>query len=141
MSPPSPARDDAPFEGLAYTNPEELIDAIAERVAAVVLEQLGDGASAQPPALLDVAEVARLLGVSPDYVRAHRDELGAVRLPGAVLRFDAAAVAERLSVRCSSERPDASDSPTPPDVSAARRRRRTGAAPDLLPIRGRQVPS
>jgi hypothetical protein len=114
----------------------DLVDVIAERVAARVLERLQrDGQDVQRPALLDVTAVARLLGVSDDYVRAHRDELGVVRLPGAPLRFDAVVVADLMVSRCCSEKPQKAGSPAPPDVSAGRRRR-SGATPDLLPIKG-----
>jgi hypothetical protein len=104
MSPPSsPQRGEGQASALPKNEGSEipgLVDVIAERVAARVLERLQrDGQGATRPALLDVAGVARLLDVSHDYVRAHRDELGVVRLPGAPLRFDAVVVAE-LMVSC-----------------------------------------
>ena len=51
-------------------------------------------------ALIDAAAVARSFGVSRDWVYAHTDELGAVRLgsgPKARLRFDPEEVKERLA--------------------------------------------
>ena len=118
--------------------PAEVVDALAEAVAERVLDRLRGADLALPPAaLLDASEVARLLGVSRDYVYDRADELGAVRLPGAVLRFAPAAIAELLAPRCGSERSERPESPAPPAVPAARRRRSSGAGPDLLPIRGR----
>jgi len=93
---------------------------------------------APAPALLTAHDVAARLGASADYVRDHAAVLGAVRLPGALLRFDAGVIDELTSAsgRCCSERPHAAEPPAAPDVSASRRRRRSGAAADLLPIRG-----
>ncbi|MGH2900706.1 MAG: hypothetical protein ACRDMZ_18670 [Solirubrobacteraceae bacterium] len=88
--------------------------------------------------LLSVRDVAARLRASADYVRSHADELGAVRLPGALLRFDPAIIDElsAASARCSGERSHPAESPAASEVSPARRRRRSGAAPGLLPIKG-----
>lgn len=60
------------------------IEAIAQRVAELLA---GHGA---PARLVDAAHVARLLGVERDWVYAHADQLGAIRLggPKGRLRFD-----------------------------------------------------
>lgn len=121
--------------------PERLpiVDALADAVAERVLERLREAPPLAPAAWLDASEVSRLLGVSRDYAYAHADELGAVRLPGALLRFDAAVIADLLSPRCPSERSQDLESPAPPEVSPVRRRRALGATPDLLPIKGRMA--
>jgi hypothetical protein len=60
------------------------IEAIAQRVAELL------GARAAPARLVDAAHVAVLLGVERDWVYAHADQLGAIRLggPKGRLRFD-----------------------------------------------------
>lgn len=72
------------------------IDAIARRVADLLAEP------SPLPLLLTAGEVAHRLGVSEEWVRQHADDLGAVRLSEGDrprLRFDPAAVAERLNLR------------------------------------------
>jgi hypothetical protein len=75
--------------------PEE-IESIAQRVAELVADRLA------PPAprerLVDAAQLAGLLGVERDWVYAHADQLGGVRLggPKGRLRFDLNMVADRL---------------------------------------------
>lgn len=52
--------------------------------------------------LVDTATVAGMLGVTPEWVREHASELGAVRLskgPRAPLRFDPDQVRERVMER------------------------------------------
>jgi hypothetical protein len=54
-------------------------------------------ATDRPPLIVGVRELAGILGVSPDWVYAHADRLGAIRLgPRAPLRFDPADAIERL---------------------------------------------
>lgn len=116
---------------------DDVVGRLAEAVAERVLERLGGTLRPAAPARwLDASAAARLLSVSRDYIYDHADELGAVRLPGALLRFDAAVIAERLGSRYSSEDSERAGSPMQPDVSPTRRRRSTGAAADLLPIKG-----
>jgi hypothetical protein len=75
--------------------PEE-IEAIAQRVAELIADRLA------PPAprerLVDAAQLAELLGVERDWVYAHADQLGGVRLggPKGRLRFDLNMVADHL---------------------------------------------
>jgi hypothetical protein len=66
------------------------IEAIAQRVAELLA---GHGA---PARLVDAAHVAELLGVERDWVYAHADQLGAIRLggPKGRLRFDLTTVTE-----------------------------------------------
>jgi len=111
-------------------------EVVAEAVAKRVAELLRDGLSSRS-SLLTVQDVAARLAASTDYVRDHADALGAIRLPGALLRFDPAVIDElSASARCPSGRPHAAESPTGPDVLSVRRRRRSGAAANLLPIKG-----
>jgi len=69
------------------------IEAIARRVAELIADQVS------PPAarLVDAAYVAQLLGVERDWVYAHADQLGGIRLggPKGRLRFDLATVTDR----------------------------------------------
>jgi hypothetical protein len=97
------------------------IEAVADRVAGLLQR---DRAREE---LVDAAEIARRFGVSRDFVYAHADELGAVRLgpgPKARLRFRPAEVGRIL-------RRGPARSTQPPRRTA--RRRRTSA---LLPVRG-----
>jgi hypothetical protein len=66
------------------------IEAIAQRVA----ELLADHGA--PARLIDAAHVAQLLGVERDWVYAHADQLGAIRLggPKGRLRFDLTTVTQ-----------------------------------------------
>jgi hypothetical protein len=66
------------------------IEAIARRVAELIAERPGEPAAR----LVDAAHVAALLGVERDWVYAHADQLGAIRLggPKGRLRFDLATV-------------------------------------------------
>jgi hypothetical protein len=100
------------------------IERIAQRTAELVAGAGGGGCR-----IVDVATVARELGVSVDYVYEHQRELGAIKLPGgrnAPLRFDLTAIL-RLSHEPKSDRG---------------RRRRCGrpkqrdSNSDLLPVKG-----
>lgn len=75
----------------------EDIDRIAERVVRVLAEAQPTE-RVMPVRFVDAAMVAQLLSVDRDWVYAHADQLGAVRLGGARgrLRFDLAALDERL---------------------------------------------
>jgi hypothetical protein len=100
------------------------IERIAQRTAELVA-----GANGGNCRIVDVATVARELGVSVDYVYEHQRELGAMRLgrgPKASLRFDLAAIMRSL-------RP--SDEPAAPRRWRGGRKNRSGEAP-LLPVKG-----
>ena len=96
-----------------------------------------------PSALVTVAEVARYLNVSSDWIYSNADLLGARRLgsgPRARLRFSLAEIDERLTRPCSAHR-ESDEAQTREPAANRRRRRRAGlgtTAP-LLPIRGRRV--
>jgi hypothetical protein len=97
------------------------IEAVADRVADLLRT---DRATEE---LVDAAEVARRFGVSRDFVYAHADDLGAVRLghgPKARLRFRLAEAGRIL--RREPERPNQ------PSRRTAKRRRTSA----LLPVRG-----
>lgn len=71
------------------------VDAVARRV----VELIHETENPLPVELLTVAEVARRYRVRPDWVYAHKNELGVIRLgtgPKARLRFDATIVARTL---------------------------------------------
>lgn len=73
----------------------------AERIAQRVAELLGEQAREQAP-LLDTPAVARLLGVSEEWVREHAAELGAMRVgdgPRGALRFESTRVRAALDRR------------------------------------------
>jgi hypothetical protein len=73
----------------------ELAEAIARRVVELLRTEETPPHSGR---LVDAATLARELGVERDWVYAHADELGAVRLggPKGRLRFDRREVDERL---------------------------------------------
>lgn len=100
----------------------DCIEAIAQRVA----ELVRDPETAQ---FIDAAEVGRRFGVSREWVYAHAEELGAVRLGDgsrARMRFDVQKVAEWFGS------PRSSREPQREKRSAVRR---TSEAP-LLPVKG-----
>lgn len=73
----------------------ELVEAIARRVVELLRAEEPQGRSAR---LVDAATLARELGVERDWVYAHAEQLGAIRLggPHGRLRFDRREVGERL---------------------------------------------
>jgi len=102
--------------------------AVAELVAARVLEALHDR-PAPPPRIAHVPELAQILGLSPDAVRDHADELGASRV-GTRLVFDVAEALRRTRAPVAL--------PAPPPVAGPRARRRPASSTTvLLPIKGR----
>lgn len=110
----------------------EQFDELAELVADRVAERLrreGTGSL-----LIDVAGVARRLGVSRDFVYRNAEELGAIRLgegPRPRLRFDPATVDERFAQRTSR------DTTPKPTRRTGRAVRRAPSEPrGLLPVKG-----
>jgi hypothetical protein len=73
----------------------ELAEAIARRVVELLR---GEEAEERPARLVDAATLARELGVEREWVYAHAEQLGAVRLggPNGRLRFDRHKVGKRL---------------------------------------------
>lgn len=73
----------------------ELAEAIARRVVELLR---GEEAEGRPARLVDAATLARELGVEREWVYAHAEQLGAVRLggPNGRLRFDRHEVGKRL---------------------------------------------
>jgi hypothetical protein len=105
------------------------IEAIARRVAELTADQW-----AEPKVrYLDAAQLARILGVEPDWVYAHARQLGAIRLGGPTgrLRFDIHYVKRTLA----SPPPDtpAGRSTDGRSCGRARRRSRPATHVDLLP--------
>jgi excisionase family DNA binding protein len=112
------------------TAPIRLDDFSVAAIAATVAELLrGEGTDAD---LIDVAEVARRLGVSRDYVYRHADELGAIRLAGGPrsrVRFDPATVRKSLTGKRDEVRAPRRDIRNPV--------RRRSQVP-LLPVKGEE---
>jgi hypothetical protein len=122
-------------------NPEPLA-ALVDAIAARVVELLRSGGPAPAQGgLLTTRQVAQRLGLSTDWVREHRQELGVLPASGdrPRLLFDPAAVEEFATARMASERSAGPDSTAVPSRLPHRSRARTGDGPDLLPIRGRVV--
>jgi hypothetical protein len=102
---------------------DRLADAVAQRLAKFVPDL-----ASPDEAMVDVKGAARILGVSPDTVYEHADELGVVRIgsgPKAHLRFDP----ERLR-RAGRQRSE-------PVSSEPARPQRAPADVPLLPVRGK----
>jgi hypothetical protein len=109
------------------TAPIRLHPDTVRQLATAIAEELRAGLpTADKP--LTVAEVARMLGCSADYVRQHRHELGCLERKGTRPRilFDPERVREFMRVPTLE--------PTKRTVEAKRRRQSNTAA--LLPIRG-----
>jgi hypothetical protein len=75
---------------------DEAVDAIARRIVELLAEQAGDQSGTR---LVDAAALAEHLKVDRDWVYAHAEDLGAIRLgsPQGRLRFDREIVRERLA--------------------------------------------
>lgn len=114
------------------------LERLAELLAPRVAEALGDHLGARPaPELVDATELAAQLSVTPEWVRDHADDLGAVPLGNGRrprLRFDPRLAAERMASRLGSER---SQAPVLAQPSASRQRRQAPAEFEcpLLPVR------
>jgi len=88
---------------------EEDIERIAERVVTLLAEAQRE-TTAAPARFVDATTIAQLLGVDRDWVYAHAEQLGAVRLGGehGRLRFDLLVLDDRLTrVDRASSRPAA----------------------------------
>jgi hypothetical protein len=84
----------SPVLSLTPADVEEIVERVVARVSELVRPQLWFG-------LVDAADVARRLGVHDNWVYAHADELGAIRLGDgekARLRFDLERVARAIGV-------------------------------------------
>jgi hypothetical protein len=101
------------------------IEAIAHRVAELLDRSDRPGAVR----LVDAAEVARALSVDREWVYAHAQQLGALRLggPQGRLRFDLNQVRQALAPPA----PDACDAPRRPRSRSPRRTRWRGAPAGL----------
>jgi hypothetical protein len=116
----------------------DVIEAIAQRTADLVLERLTGGSAA--PGLVDARTVADALGISAETVRDHADELGVVRLGPTGpnrrprLRFDLAQALAWQAARSTGGRSQSSD----PPVSSGTRRAKATPTVELVPIRSPQ---
>jgi hypothetical protein len=118
----------------------EDLERLAERVAELVLERMGDTpATAGSVELVDAAEIARRTGLTAATVRARADEFGAVRIgdgPRPRLRFDPERVDEAPTAGSTDKRSPEPEVPAQPTIRRRRRAARSGAGPELLPIKG-----
>jgi hypothetical protein len=130
--PPAAAGPGSNLESAELTVPIALVEAIARRVAELVLEGSPGLARSE---LIDAAEVARRFGVDRAWVYAHADDLGVVRLGAGSrprLRFEPRKVTAALACFSASRGSKALEAPS-------RRRGPTPAtSPEfpLLPVRG-----
>lgn len=123
----------APDSGAVHLDADS-VERVARRVIELLGEERADNGAVD---LLSTAEVARRFGVTPSYVYEHAEGLGAIRLgdgPRARLRFDPEKVAEKLSACSLSKGSEAAESRTAKPKTPRRRRRLSGAEPNLLPI-------
>jgi hypothetical protein len=76
----------------------EMSPNVVEQIARRVVDLLREDTEADSARYVDAATLAKELAVERDWVYAHADELGALRLggPSGRLRFDRLAVRERL---------------------------------------------
>jgi hypothetical protein len=109
---------------------QELVEAVAQRTAELVLEQLDERNMTRIHRLVTAAELAPVLGISRDAVYANAERLGAVRIgdgPRSRLRFDVD--------RAIAAQQHTGDKPEPARPARQHRPRANGSA-ELLPIRG-----
>lgn len=132
MSAAESACPGCPFGAGKHPNAEAQVEAIARRVAELI---------DRPPRLVDVATLAELLSVSAATIYRLSDELGAVRVGGA-LRFDPAqAIANlRATERDSSERSQQGDEPSTKRRARRRTADKSGSENERLPLRRPEVP-
>ena len=101
------------------------MEAIAERVAELLIDH-----ASEPVRLMATPVVARILGVSEEWVRDHASELGAIRVgdgPKGALRFDSRRLRAALERRRVERPREASPGRPRP------RRRSRGVAPTAIP--------
>jgi hypothetical protein len=94
-----------------------------------------DHDSTAPGRLLGPSQIAKRLGLSPQWCREHHEELGGTRVGnGSRPRyfFDLERAQERLADRAAREEPDQEAAPEP-----VRRRRRARNGPQMLPVKDR----
>lgn len=116
-----------------------LSEAQLARLADLLAPRIADALRAPAEVeLLDAGEVARRFGVTAEWVRDHRDELGAISLgdgPRPRLRFDVQHVAATLTRRSESGRSLDADPPVPKGDRPPTSHGRSGNALDTLPVR------
>jgi hypothetical protein len=117
---------------------EDLLDALADRVAERLVVRLEGLTPAPFEELVDAREIARVTGRSRGWVYEHASELGAVRLgagPRPRLAFSPTRVAAH--VQAASEPRTPTPLPIHPQPRQRRRAGRTSTSVELLPIHGR----
>jgi hypothetical protein len=112
---------------------EDAFEALAERVAALVVERLQAAELLRPARPVDAAAVAEAIGMSAEFVRDHADELGGRRCgdgPRPRLRFDLDEALKAWGARSATVRSQGAEAPLPSRKRASRR----AASVELLPI-------
>jgi len=133
------------LNGLARARPgfdAETVEAIATRVAELVLERL-EPSGVSGRTLVGVDAVAEHLGVDRGWVYEHADQLGVRRLGNGSkprLRFSLSEVDQKLATCSPSRRSEGSASDVTKPIGRRRRARRLGTTAPLLPIRGLSSP-
>src|SRR4051794_18958191 len=139
--PQSPSAGQAPARGHTSVSVERIAEALAPRVAALLLPQLLAALNAPAsatPRMVDAAELAGVLGVRRAWVYEHSAELGASRLgtgPRGRLRFDVE-TARAAFLRCAGKESQTADAPIPIGDRASSRPRRSGRRTTRLPEPG-----
>jgi hypothetical protein len=126
-APPRPAERSAGV--LAPADIEAIIEALAPWLASLLRDSVLDG----PQRYVDAAAVAARFGVERDWVYAHKDELGALRLGTgrrARLRFDLTRVAAALEPGDFAAAPTRAPRPKPANGRTAKN---TTSAVELIP--------
>lgn len=121
--------DPRDWEALLRFDPE-FVDVVARRVIELT-RQAGPAQGQGDSDLLTVAEVAARLRVGPNWVYAHKHELGAIKLgdgPKARIRFDPTVVDARLAIEHGVD-PDREMTPQVAAGPGKRRRRRLASRP------------
>lgn len=116
--------------------PDELVEAIAERVAERVVALLATESRLR---LLDAAGLARRLGRTRAFVYEHATELGALHVgdgPRPRLFFPWPEAVERMTARSAGGRSEHPESGANDRKTGHRRADRLGRRAGLLPIRG-----
>ena len=123
---------------------EATMTELVDRVALRVVELLDERRPTTHPRLVDVADLAEILGVSPDTIYRHQAALGVVKVGSGLrptLRFEVERACAAWTARCASAPSQESATPAATGRKTGRPRRATGTRSDLLPIRGGEIAS
>lgn len=127
-------RPPGPFDGTCETS--ELVEAIAQRTAELVMERQREQDAALPTRPMTVAEVAALFERSHEWVRDRRAELGVIERQGMRprLEFDPSRVRQALTARSPGKRSEGAESLATKPKTRRRKGSSMGTGGSLLPI-------